>query len=87
VVLRRRLHGGRVGALLLAERAPLWIAGVLLIAVPHIVGAPQPAAFVSEAPAELAGQFVAASLVVTAVFWAVLGLASGAAYERLSRPG
>jgi predicted cobalt transporter CbtA len=50
-------------------------------------GAPRPETFASTAPAELAGHFVAASLVVTAVFWAVLGFASGAIYERLTRSG
>ena len=42
---------------------------------------------VSTAPAELAGHFVATSLAVTAIFWAVLGYASGAFYERFSRGG
>ena len=67
------------------HRIGLRIAGVVLIALPHIVGAPHPHEYASGAPAELAGHFAAASLVVTAVFWAVLGAASGGAYERLSR--
>jgi cobalt transporter subunit CbtA len=76
-----------LAALLLGRSVPLRIAGIVLIALPHIVGAPEPAAFASTAPAELAGHFAAASLVVAAVFWAVLGSASGAIYERLARPG
>jgi cobalt transporter subunit CbtA len=78
---------GGLAALLLGRGVWLWTAGVLAIAVPHIVGAPRPEGFTSTAPAELAGHFVAASLVVTAVFWAVLGFASGAIYERLARSG
>jgi len=77
---------GGLAALLLGRHVALQIAGVGLIALPHIVGAPHPAAYASSAPAELAGHFAAASLVVTAVFWAVLGSASGAIYQRLARP-
>ena len=76
-----------LAGLLLGRNAAIRITGIVLVAVPHIVGAPQPAAFASTAPAELAGHFAAASLVVSAVFWAVLGAASGAAYERLARSG
>jgi cobalt transporter subunit CbtA len=74
-----------IGGLLLTENRWLQIAGAVLIALPHIVGAPHPTAFASTAPAELAGHFAAASLAVTAIFWVVLGSASGAFYERLSR--
>jgi cobalt transporter subunit CbtA len=76
-----------LAGLLLTERVALQVGGVVLIALPHIVGPPHPLEFVSTAPAELAGHFVAASLAVTAIFWAVLGYASGAFYERIARAG
>jgi cobalt transporter subunit CbtA len=76
-----------IGGLLLGKNAWLQIGGVVLIALPHLVGAPHPHEYVSTAPAELAGHFVATSLAVTAIFWAVLGYASGAFYERISRGG
>jgi cobalt transporter subunit CbtA len=76
-----------IAGLLLSKAMWMQIGGVALIALPHIVGAPQPNAYVSTAPAELAGHFVAASLAVTAIFWAVLGFASGGFYERFSRSG
>jgi cobalt transporter subunit CbtA len=76
-----------IAGLLLAPNVWLQIGGVVLIAIPHIVGAPQAHSYVSTAPAELAGHFAATSLAVTAIFWAVLGYASGAFYERLSRTG
>ncbi len=76
-----------IAGLLLTKSMWLQIGGVVLIALPHIVGAPQPHAFISTAPAELAGHFAAASLAVTAIFWAVLGYSSGAFFERLSRSG
>ena len=74
-----------LAGLLLTRRLALRVGGIVLIALPQIVGAPRPDAFMSAAPAELAGHFAATSLVVMAVFWAVLGSASGAIYERLAR--
>jgi len=76
-----------LGGLLLTQNIALQVGGVVLIALPHIVGAPHPHEYVSTAPAELAGHFAATSLAVTAIFWGVLGYASGAFYERFSRPG
>jgi predicted cobalt transporter CbtA len=48
------------------------------------VGAPQPAGE-SSVPAEIAGRFATASLAANAVFWLVLGAATGAAYGRFER--
>ena len=76
-----------IAGLLLAANTWLQIGGVVLIAIPHIVGAPEAHTYLSTAPAELAGHFAATSLAVTAIFWAVLGYASGAFYERFSRTG
>jgi cobalt transporter subunit CbtA len=76
-----------LAALLLGRNLAVRLAGVAAIAVPHVVGAPVPEAFASTAPAELAGHFAAASLAVNAVFWAALGSASGAIYQRLARSG
>ena len=76
-----------LAGLLLTRTLALQLGGVVLIALPHIVGAPRPESFISTAPAELAGHFAATSLAVTAIFWAVLGYSSGAFYERFSRSG
>ena len=48
-------------------------AGIALIAVPHVIGAPHPHAFTSPVPAEIAAHFTAASLVVHAVLWTLAG--------------
>ena len=58
-------------------------AAVVLLALPHLIGAPQPEGE-GTAPAGLAARFVAASIVSGAVFWAVLGAAAGEAYARLA---
>jgi cobalt transporter subunit CbtA len=61
----------------------LWIAaGIVLIALPHIVGAPHAGGYTSTAPAELAGHFAAVSLAVSAVFWVVLGTVSATLWRQ-----
>lgn len=47
--------------------------GLALIALPHIVGAPQPEQHGGLAPKELADAFVVAVIVTSAVFWLALG--------------
>jgi len=68
-----------VGLALIAF-GPNWTpraAGALLILVPHVIGAPHPHEFAGLVPAELAAQFVAASLVTAGLFWLVLGALTG----------
>lgn len=61
-----------------------WIvAGIAVIALPHLIGAPQPVRMGGPVPPELAGHFVAASLVTAAVFWCALGWLSGTFWRRL----
>lgn len=73
--------------LLAFGRSIVWkIAGVAVLALPHIVGAPHPhGGEVGLAPPELAARFAATSIVVSAVTWALVGWLSGTVYERLGR--
>jgi len=57
-------------------------AGIIALAIPHIIGAPHPAAYSTFVPAELAAQFTSASIVTSAVFWVCLGWLAGAFYAR-----
>lgn len=59
----------------------LKIIGIGILALPHIIGAPQPP-LGGIVPTELNAQFAAASLVTMAMFWVVLGAASGWFYGR-----
>jgi cobalt transporter subunit CbtA len=59
--------------------------GIALLAAPHLVGAPHPAEGSGLVPPELASEFAARSLGVNAIFWALLGLATGALYARFGR--
>ncbi len=69
--------------LAIAVSTPAAIAGGIgLLCLPHIIGAPQPGAFTSEVPSELSGHFAAASLVVHAVMWSLVGVTAGYVWER-----
>ena len=71
-------------ALLFLGRRAIWaVAGLVLLVLPHIVGAPQPAEFGSVAPATLAHRFVVAGVLSSLLFWIALGSLSGALYKRL----
>lgn len=65
-----------------ARTLPLAVAGVLLIAAPHIWGAPKVDTFQGVAPPELSALFAARSLAVGAAAWALLGAVAGYFWNR-----
>lgn len=73
--------------LIAVRRVPLTIlGGLVLIVVPHLVGAPQSLDTVSsQVPPATAAQFAARSLAIGFVFWAVIGLAYGWAWGLFGR--
>lgn len=72
--------------LVFGRRSALRVAGIALLAAPHLVGAPQ-LDFVPAGgpPAELQQRFIAASLGVTALFWLLLGGTLGWLHARGAR--
>ncbi len=58
--------------------------GIILLAVPHLIGAPHPDSFASPVPAELAAGFVAKSLAVHAVLWTLTGALAGLIWQRMA---
>ena len=63
---------------LTSDKAAPKISAAILLFLPHIIGAPQPDGFESKAPAELASQFVATSLGLQALLWALTALSVAA---------
>ena len=59
-------------------------AAVVLIAVPHLIGAPHPEIGHSPAPAELVRTFIVATAIANAVFWVVLGTGCAIAFRKLA---
>ena len=75
-----------LGLITLTRRLHWAVLGVGLLALPHIIGAPQPEAHGGLAPDSLAQDFAAASLVTNLLFWAVLGLVTGSCHRRFALP-
>lgn len=74
-------------ALVFFSKQALWaLAGVLLIVLPHVYGAPQPAEYKALAPEPLEQQFIVAVVVTSLLFWAVLGSLTGYLYKRFGEP-
>lgn len=59
------------------------LGGLVLIVAPHVAGAPLASEVSSELPAALAAQFAARSLAISFVFWMLIGLGFGWAWQAL----
>lgn len=59
--------------------------GIVLILVPHLIGAPVHEIQPGSVPAELAAEFVAATLIISGLFWLLLGGLTGHFYRRFER--
>ena len=59
----------------------VWGAAVILIAAPHVIGAPLPEMLTNVAPPELAANFAAKTLGVALVVWTTLGMLLGAVWN------
>ena len=76
-----------VGIFLIATRRELhWLAAaVFLIALPHIIGAPQPLSHETAVPAGLAASFAANTIAASAVLWSLIGLFLGLALQKFGK--
>jgi cobalt transporter subunit CbtA len=74
------------GIALIAFGKQWWVLalGAVLIVMPHLIGAPAPPSHDVSYPGALAGEFVVASLIVSATMWLVAGAGSAWLYQRLS---
>jgi cobalt transporter subunit CbtA len=75
--------GGLALLFYVRDPKPLWaVIGLVLIVVPHAIGAPQPEQHAALAPEALVHRFIVATLMSSLLFWAVLGALSGYFYKR-----
>lgn len=74
-----------LGLLAFARPWPWKIAALALLVVPHVIGAPEPPSLEAAYPAAMAGEFVIASMVVSALLWVLAGLSAGWLHTRLAR--
>ncbi len=73
---------GGIALILLAPKWAFRVLGAALLIIPHFVGAPHPHEFGGNVPAELAAQYVTASLVTAGLFWLLLGALVGQFIDR-----
>ena len=66
----------------LPKSIPLKLLGVALVALPHLIGAPQPVHADTELPADVVRAFAIGSLAVSAAMWLILGALTPALMER-----
>ncbi len=72
--------------LIAVRREFIWIAAaVALIALPHLIGAPQPLTHETTVPAGLAAAFVSNTVAAAAVFWSLIGVFLGLALNRFAK--
>jgi len=72
--------------LIATRRELLWLAAaVVLIALPHIIGAPQPLTHETAVPAGLAASFAANTIAASAVLWSLIGLFLGLVLQKFGK--
>jgi cobalt transporter subunit CbtA len=74
-----------IGLIALGRGAAWRVAGIALLVLPHLVGAPLAPAETAGPSARMGAEFAATSLAIGAIFWAVLGSLGGWLYQRLGR--
>jgi cobalt transporter subunit CbtA len=78
--------GAGLALMVFARHWLLKALGAMILVVPHLVGAPQPAVHSALAPEALQTQFKLASLLTNAAFWVALGWIAAWLFRR-SEPG
>ncbi|WP_408609757.1 CbtA family protein [Herbaspirillum autotrophicum] len=73
-----------LGIFVYARHRLLKLLGLVLLLVPHLVGAPQPEVHASAAPESLALAFIQATAIANAVFWLALGGLTGFFYKKFA---
>lgn len=65
--------GAGLALLIFSQNWLLKLLGIGLLAIPHLIGAPQPMTHVSAAPLSVVNSFIYASAIANALFWLALG--------------
>jgi cobalt transporter subunit CbtA len=74
-----------IGMIARTRNYGLWALGAVIIALPHLIGAPDAPHEATNVPAHLATGFAANALAAAAIFWTVLGITLGFVNERSNR--
>jgi len=74
-----------LGLIVFRRSVPASIAGLILIALPHLIGAPELEHVDTNVPSSLSHQFVVAVTLTSLVFWSVLGGLTSIAFAYFDR--
>lgn len=72
--------GGALWLIAFGRNWAMWGTAVILLAAPHLIGAPAPDTFTGPAPPEIASAFAARALGTGLAVWVMLGLLEGAVW-------
>jgi cobalt transporter subunit CbtA len=76
---------GGLSLIFLRQTMPAAIAGLILIILPHLVGAPELQTVETSVPSSLSHQFVVAVTLTSLVFWSMLGGLTGMTFTYFNR--
>jgi cobalt transporter subunit CbtA len=76
---------GGLALIVFRRSVPAAIAGVILLTLPHLIGAPELANIETNVPSSLTHQFVTAVTVTSLVFWTLLGGLTSAVFARFDQ--
>lgn len=71
-----------LGLIVFRRSVPAAIAGVILLILPHLIGAPELTQVETNVPSSLSHQFVTAVTATSLVFWSLLGAVTSALFAR-----
>ncbi|MCP3418216.1 CbtA family protein [Bradyrhizobium brasilense] len=75
-----------LGLIVFRRSMPAAIAGVVLIMLPHLIGAPELEHVETNVPSSLSHQFMVAVTLTSLVFWSLLGSLTSAAFAYFDQP-
>jgi cobalt transporter subunit CbtA len=75
-----------LGLIFLRATAPAAIAGLILVMLPHVIGAPELENVETNVPSSLSHQFVVAVALTSLVFWSLLGVLTSIAFAYFDQP-
>jgi cobalt transporter subunit CbtA len=76
---------GGLAMIVFRRSVPAAIAGVILLTLPHLIGAPELANIETNVPSSLTHQFVTAVTMTSLVFWTLLGGLTSAVFARFDQ--
>ena len=84
-VLAAATTAAGLGLIFFRRSVPASIAGLILIVLPHIIGAPELERVETNVPSSLSHQFVVAVTLTSLIFWFILGSLTSVAFAHFER--